>query len=348
MTSKDIAEPLHWNKMDTCMVSIPNIEVTNRIIPPTKARVDVMAKRLQERGQLVPILIRKTLASQCRLVAGATRLAAAKQLGWDEIEAKIISADNEFEYGLIEIAENLDRHDLGVSEREKLKAKAKELRAQRLAQFEELLKNPHPAHQEPKPERQHKATGKPKGRPKGGVRDAARKAGVPKSTAQDHAKAISPENENRTKKPQAKKKSKPAPADDMPTEAEAEASHQDTLFDLACNHLKNMTDETRQRFFASVAGGPGSAGEDARLRVRNDELENDVHLLKSKVISLESELAELRNKVAAADNWDHVHHEFIETLRKQPASRQREISDLIGTVAKMMERRRASSKKLVH
>jgi len=190
--SKHIAEPLRWNKMGTRMVSIPYVVVADRIIPPTKARIDVMAERLRERGQLVPILVWKGLGDRWMLVAGATRLAAAKQLGWEEIEATVIAADNEYEYGLIEIAENLDRHDLSESERKQLKAEDKKLRTQRLAQLKELLKNPHPAHQEPKPERQHKATGKPKGRPKGGVRDAARKAGIPKSTAQDHAKAISP------------------------------------------------------------------------------------------------------------------------------------------------------------
>jgi hypothetical protein len=40
--------------------------------------------------------------------------------------------------------------------------------------------------------------------------------------------------------------------DDMPTEAEAEESYQDTLYEMACRHVEQMSDETRQRFFAHL------------------------------------------------------------------------------------------------
>jgi hypothetical protein len=40
--------------------------------------------------------------------------------------------------------------------------------------------------------------------------------------------------------------------DDMPTEAEAEASYQTTLYDQACLFLEEMTGETRRRLFAHI------------------------------------------------------------------------------------------------
>jgi hypothetical protein len=101
-------------------------------------------------------------------------------LGWDQIEATIIGADNEYEYKLIEISENLSRSDLTDPERTRLKDLQKELRAQRIEHFEKLMRGETPG----APPRKVKG-----GRGnKGGVRDAARKTGVPKSTAQDRAK----------------------------------------------------------------------------------------------------------------------------------------------------------------
>jgi hypothetical protein len=43
-----------------------------------------------------------------------------------------------------------------------------------------------------------------------------------------------------------------ADAADMPTEAEAEASYQETLYDQACLILKDMSRATRRRFFAHI------------------------------------------------------------------------------------------------
>jgi hypothetical protein len=44
----------------------------------------------------------------------------------------------------------------------------------------------------------------------------------------------------------------PSDGDEMPTEAEAEESYQETIFDQACLLLDEMADETRQRFFAKM------------------------------------------------------------------------------------------------
>ncbi len=40
--------------------------------------------------------------------------------------------------------------------------------------------------------------------------------------------------------------------EDMPTEEEADASYQETLYDQACLFLERMTGETRQRLFAHI------------------------------------------------------------------------------------------------
>ena len=181
----------HWRKRQTKMIDVASIRIGDRILKPNKAQIAAMAKSLKsDLGQLNPILITKHLLAW-RVVAGATRLMAAQELGWDQIEATIIGADNEFEYKLIEIAENFDRHDLSEAERKRLKDTDKELRAQRLAHFEKLAAGDaavdHSKTTQTK-KKGKKATGKPRGRPKGGVAEAARQAGVPKSTAHDHLK----------------------------------------------------------------------------------------------------------------------------------------------------------------
>ena len=177
-----MTEP-HWRKRETKMIDVTSIKIEERILKPTKARVAAMAKSLSsDLGQLYPILITKHL--RCwRVVAGATRLMAARELGWDQIEATIIGADNEYEYKLIEIAENLERDDLSDVERKRLKDKERELRAQRIEHFEKLTRGETPD----APPRKAKGG---RGR-KGGVRNAARKAGVASSTAHDQLNKLS-------------------------------------------------------------------------------------------------------------------------------------------------------------
>src|SRR5437588_7940053 len=97
----------HWKEMDTRDIPVANIHIKDRIIYPTKARIDAMVKSLSgPLRQLQPILVTKYAHSAWRVVAGATRLLAAKELKLKQIRATIISADNDIEYQLIEIAEN--------------------------------------------------------------------------------------------------------------------------------------------------------------------------------------------------------------------------------------------------
>ena len=203
-------ETLHWKEIDTRIVNVGNVYILDRVLMPTKARIEAMVKSLSgPLGQLQPVLVTKHLHSAWKVVAGATRLLAAKELGWKQIKATIISADNDIEYQLIEIAENLDRHDLSKAERARLKNKNGELRAERLEEFErELAEKEGPA---------VKAKG---GRgKKGGEADAARKAGVSRTTARRHM-GKPDQNEkrsglDRSTNPEPPKPSKPKPKPEL-------------------------------------------------------------------------------------------------------------------------------------
>ena len=100
-----------------------------------------MIKSLEKAGQINPIQITKGRGDRWKLVTGAARLAAAKKLGWHQIKATVIGAHNPFDLKLIEIEENLGRHDLTNAERKRLTAVEKKLRAQREAHFKDLMKN---------------------------------------------------------------------------------------------------------------------------------------------------------------------------------------------------------------
>jgi len=200
----------HWSDR-TDKVDIISIDVGDRIIAPTQKRIGDMIKSLEKAGQINPIQITKGHGDRWKLVTGAARLAAAKKLGWHQIKATVIGADNPFDLKLIEIEENLGRHDLTNAERKRLTAMEKKLRAQREAHFKDLLKKPPQAvtGKAPRRKRHDVPTGKPKGRPKGGATAAARKAGIPERTGRRKASAFSGQNENGRKMPKGRTKKCP-------------------------------------------------------------------------------------------------------------------------------------------
>jgi ParB/RepB/Spo0J family partition protein len=95
--------------------------VTNITIPEHRMRnlndeaVIRMAGSFKILGQKTPITVRMD-GDDIILVAGLHRLHAAKQLGWDRIEAEVFEGD-EVDARLWEIAENLCRSELTVQER---------------------------------------------------------------------------------------------------------------------------------------------------------------------------------------------------------------------------------------
>lgn len=192
-------KPEHWlDHLDA--IDIIKIDVGERILQPTKARIDVMAQSLENIGCINPIQLTRVGGHRWQLVTGATRLAAAKQLGWHQIKATAVGADNPYELKLLEIEENLVRSDLTEAERTHLEGIRRTLRPQRLAFFEDLIKNPHPAATTTET-RRHIATGKPKTGRKGRASAAARKAGIPERTGRRRAAATSGHGRNKPNDP---------------------------------------------------------------------------------------------------------------------------------------------------
>jgi ParB/RepB/Spo0J family partition protein len=104
-----------------------DILVGKRHRTPTDDAIDVMRRSIEEIGLQCPILVRsaenieidgKMWANHWVLVAGATRLAAVKALGWPTIDAIDVGEVSDIEAEKIEIAENLHRTALTKAERD--------------------------------------------------------------------------------------------------------------------------------------------------------------------------------------------------------------------------------------
>ena len=105
-------------------MSITKIPVSEIAVLPGRRRLDpawveTLSDMFASQGQMVPIEVIATGVT-FRLVFGGHRLAAAKLIGWTEIDAEVKSpADfaNQAEITLREITENLARRDLSVLDR---------------------------------------------------------------------------------------------------------------------------------------------------------------------------------------------------------------------------------------
>jgi ParB-like chromosome segregation protein Spo0J len=227
---------------ETIDVKIMDIGILDRILKPTQERIDAMANALGERGQLTPILITKDEVPW-RIVAGATRLLAAYDLGWPTIRATVVSG-SEQELLLIEIDENLQRHNLSDDELALLKAKRKELRGERLEAFQTAIEEA-PA---------TPATAKGGRGKKGGVRAAARKAGVSQTTARRHAPKV-----NQTKNgsvSEESKAAKPVAKSTNPSTPVEIATR--LLVELVAHGLKADPVETAQTLRGKLSPSPAS------------------------------------------------------------------------------------------
>jgi len=90
-------------------------------IPPRirnrKVEVDDLVESMSEFGQLQPILINQDY----ELLAGYRRYKAAKKLGWQTIDVKIIDVKDKKKRVLIELEENQARMNFTAEEIEKAK-----------------------------------------------------------------------------------------------------------------------------------------------------------------------------------------------------------------------------------
>ena len=97
--------------MSTEKRSVDSITVTDNQRPLDQDQVANIAKSMGETGTWTPIFVRPS----GELVAGLHRLAAAKQLGWTEVDCTIFHGDD-LEARLLTINENLKRYNLSVLE----------------------------------------------------------------------------------------------------------------------------------------------------------------------------------------------------------------------------------------
>ncbi|CAD7055274.1 transcriptional regulator [Pseudorhizobium halotolerans] len=116
---------------DFLRTPIAKIHIGERLRPIDQAYVEVIAASMSQRGQISPIMIRKTPAkgkgaTPYTLVAGGYRITAATLLGWTEIDAIVVEADG-LEAQLLEISENLYRNELNPLDRAIFVMKYREL-----------------------------------------------------------------------------------------------------------------------------------------------------------------------------------------------------------------------------
>jgi uncharacterized ParB-like nuclease family protein len=147
-------------------INVHMIEVGKRLREINEVTVASLMDSIQEVGQLQPISVH--LTEDCktmRLIAGAHRLQAMKQLGLAEIDAVFVSGD-EIQLELHEISENLHRAELTPLERDIQVARWIELTTTKQAEVSSQV--------ETKPQG---------GRPEGGVNAASRELGISKADA---------------------------------------------------------------------------------------------------------------------------------------------------------------------
>lgn len=97
-------------------VMVDAIEVRPRLRSITEEGVGAMMASISDLGLQTPISVRWEEDGSCVLVAGATRLEAAKRLGWKHIDTTAFDG-SEISARQWEIAENLHRAELTVAER---------------------------------------------------------------------------------------------------------------------------------------------------------------------------------------------------------------------------------------
>lgn len=146
-----------------------SIAVKDRYLQPTDKNIKNLMKSLTDVGQLQPISVSPITMNSYRLIAGATRLEAALNLGWKTIRAQICYCDHPNEFKIAELAENLDRKDLSGAQRVAMRKKREEYQREMVEAAKKVV-----------------APSSKGGRgKKGGERAATEQAGVPRSTYKD-------------------------------------------------------------------------------------------------------------------------------------------------------------------
>lgn len=104
------------NTSGTEIVEIDRVYVADRLRAVDDDYATLIAGSFADLGQLTPIEVRPQAPGWFELVAGAHRLAAAKLLGWTQIQAAVRES-SDLEAELRQIDENLVRRDLNPFDR---------------------------------------------------------------------------------------------------------------------------------------------------------------------------------------------------------------------------------------
>lgn len=97
-------------------VPLQSLRASEQPRPLITADVDRMAASLREVGLISPIRIRRA-GDGWQIVAGHHRVAAARAIGWESINAIVTEAGENLQAELIEIDENLCRSELSPAQR---------------------------------------------------------------------------------------------------------------------------------------------------------------------------------------------------------------------------------------
>lgn len=89
-------------------IAVADVVVGNRLRPVSRAGVEALLASIAETGVMKDAIhIRKHHSGELRLIAGAHRLAAATELGWEDIEAKVWADVTDDWARMMEIDDNL-------------------------------------------------------------------------------------------------------------------------------------------------------------------------------------------------------------------------------------------------
>jgi len=117
-------------QLATKWIPVSAINVGPRLNQPSDSEIDDRTDSIQRLGLINPISVRSS-GDGYNLVCGATRLAAVKRLGWDEILAVICDGTPE-ELKSAEIIENLERRQYDSDQRRELEKEYVKLCAQQI------------------------------------------------------------------------------------------------------------------------------------------------------------------------------------------------------------------------
>lgn len=120
--------------MQTQRIELGLLRASAQPRPLQTADVDKLAASIREVGLIQPVTVRSVSAMHnglvqrvFQIVAGHHRVAAARALGWKEIDAIVVQAEGHLEAELIEIDENLCRSELSVAQRAHYSKRRKEI-----------------------------------------------------------------------------------------------------------------------------------------------------------------------------------------------------------------------------